>query len=88
MGMLGAFIVGYVLGTKAGHDGVKELRQAWADISASEEFQALLATGVSVVSASVTQIAGQARANGNADRAPDPGIVSLALFRQIRERLA
>jgi hypothetical protein len=88
MGMLGAFIVGYILGTRAGQDGIKNLRQAWSDISESQEVQALVATGVSLAGTTLTQLSERGKSSGTSERAMDPGVISLAVFRQIRERMA
>ena len=38
-----AFIVGYVLGTRAGEEGFEELKDAWQTISSSAEVKDLLA---------------------------------------------
>ena len=43
MGALIGFIFGYVVGAKAGPEGLEELRKAWDVISQSDEFQGLLA---------------------------------------------
>jgi hypothetical protein len=44
MGALAGFIIGYLLGTKAGPEGVEQLRKSWDGIRRSEEFQGLVAT--------------------------------------------
>ncbi len=41
MGTLAGFVVGFLLGTKAGPDGLEELRKAWEVVSKSEEFQSI-----------------------------------------------
>lgn len=43
------FAVGYYLGSKAGPEGLEELRVAWKSIKESKEFQGLAATGTSVL---------------------------------------
>jgi hypothetical protein len=44
MGALIGFMFGYVVGAKAGPEGLEELRKAWEVVSKSEEFQGLVAT--------------------------------------------
>jgi hypothetical protein len=44
MGALIGFVFGYLVGAKAGPEGLEELRKAWEVVSKSEEFQALGAT--------------------------------------------
>ena len=44
MGALIGFVFGYVVGAKAGPEGLEELRKAWEVVSKSEEFQGLVAT--------------------------------------------
>lgn len=39
MGMLAAFLVGYWMGTRAGEDGIRTLREAGAAVLRSEEFR-------------------------------------------------
>lgn len=39
------FAVGYVLGAKAGPEGLSQLTRAWQTIQSSEEFAAMLETG-------------------------------------------
>ena len=55
MGALIGFIVGYSLGVKAGPEGYEKLRQAWQDISNSEEFKGLVATGTAMLENLLTQ---------------------------------
>jgi hypothetical protein len=42
MGAIGGFVVGYLLGTRAGRRGLEELVEAWGTIRRSEEVRALL----------------------------------------------
>lgn len=66
MGALIGFILGYSLGVKAGPEGYEKLRRAWQDISSSEEFKGLVATGTAMVenllSQARTNIAGEIEA--------------------------
>jgi len=39
------FAVGYVVGCRAGQDGLNQLMKAWQTIQSSEEFSAMLETG-------------------------------------------
>lgn len=43
------FAVGYYLGSKAGPEGLEEIRTAWKTIRESNEFQGLAATGTSIL---------------------------------------
>ena len=43
-----ALIVGYVLGARAGEEGLEELKDAWQTISSSGEVKDLLAGGLSI----------------------------------------
>jgi hypothetical protein len=73
MGALIGFIFGYVVGTKAGPEGLEELRKAWDVVSKSDEFQALLAAATGFAQNLVAQggasLAGQMQsmASGNGD---------------------
>ncbi len=49
MGALIGFMFGYVVGTKAGPEGLEELRKAWNVVSRSDEFQGLLAAATAYV---------------------------------------
>jgi hypothetical protein len=49
MGTIFGVIVGYALGTQAGKDGWKELKDAWATIRSSEEVRDLLSGGMAIV---------------------------------------
>jgi hypothetical protein len=42
MGAMVGFVLGYVLGTRAGEGGWEELQESWHTISTSEEVRALL----------------------------------------------
>jgi hypothetical protein len=55
MGALIGFVFGYVVGAKAGPDGLEELRKAWEVVSKSEEFQGLVATAKGLLLNLVTQ---------------------------------
>ena len=54
------FAVGYVVGCKAGQDGLNQLVKAWQTIQSSEEFAAMLETGRDLL----TQTARQAFETG------------------------
>lgn len=43
MGTVIGFLVGYVMGTRAGPEGYQELRNAWGAITSSEETREVLA---------------------------------------------
>jgi hypothetical protein len=62
MGALIGFILGYSLGVKAGPEGYERLRQAWQEISNSEEFKGLVATGTAFLENMLAQ--GQANLAG------------------------
>jgi hypothetical protein len=57
------FIFGYSLGVQAGPEGLEKLQKAWQDVSNSEEFKGLVATGTAFLENMLTQaretIAGQ-----------------------------
>src|SRR5262245_37952605 len=55
MGALIGFAFGYVVGAKAGPEGLEELRRAWQSISQSEEFKALIATATAYVQNAFSQ---------------------------------
>ena len=63
MGALIGFIFGYSLGVQAGPEGLEKLQKAWQDVSNSEEFKGLVATGTAFLENMLTQaretIAGQ-----------------------------
>ena len=48
MGAMVGFVLGYILGVKAGADGEKQLRDAWQTITSSEEVKDLLSGGLSM----------------------------------------
>jgi hypothetical protein len=48
MGTIFGVIVGYALGTQAGKDGWKELKDAWTTIRNSEEVRDLLSGGLAL----------------------------------------
>jgi hypothetical protein len=43
------FVMGYVLGTRAGADGERQLRTAWATITSSEEVRSMAQGGLSMI---------------------------------------
>ena len=49
------FAVGYVVGCRAGQDGMNQLVKAWETIQTSEEFGAMLETGRGLVTSVVRQ---------------------------------
>jgi hypothetical protein len=73
MGALIGFIFGYVVGAKAGPEGLEELRKAWDVVSRSDEFQGLVGAATAYVQNLMAQggagLAGQmqAMASGNGD---------------------
>lgn len=48
MGVIIGLVVGYVLGTRAGDEGIDELKDAWATIRASEEARDIAGAGMSM----------------------------------------
>ena len=75
MGALIGFMFGYVVGAKAGPEGLEELRKAWDVVSRSDEFQGLLAAATAYVQNLLAQggtsLAGQMQsmASGNGELA-------------------
>ena len=55
MGVMIGFVVGYVLGTRAGDKGAAELKEAWRAIRTSDEARSLLAQGVEMTKGMVQQ---------------------------------
>jgi hypothetical protein len=55
MGVLIGVIVGYVMGAKAGEQGLEELKEAWATIRASDEVRELIAGGLSMAAGLITR---------------------------------
>jgi|SRR5271156_140256 len=55
MGALLGFMLGYVLGAKAGPESYDELRKAWETIVNSEEFKSLLGVGTTFVQGMLQQ---------------------------------
>jgi len=49
MGAMIGFVLGYVLGTKAGPEGYEDMRASWKTISSSEELRDMLSGGLSVL---------------------------------------
>jgi hypothetical protein len=60
-----AFLAGYVLGTRAGKEGLDELKDAWETIASSGEVKDLLTGGVAIARDLVTRGGGML-----ADRLP------------------
>lgn len=56
MGALIGFAIGYVLGTRAGRDGLERLTAATSEVLASQEFRDLLATGTAVAGGVLTEV--------------------------------
>jgi hypothetical protein len=50
MGAIISFVVGYIMGTRAGEKGFEELRDAWNTISTSAEVRAMLSGGKATAS--------------------------------------
>jgi len=61
VGALGGFLVGYIMGTKAGRQGIDQLVSAWNQIVASDEFKALLQSGTTTASAVLGRVAEQGK---------------------------
>ena len=55
MGVMIGFVVGYVLGTRAGDKGAAELKEAWHAIRTSDEARNLVAQGVEMTKGMVQQ---------------------------------
>ena len=49
MAAMVGFVLGYVLGTRAGDKGWEELQQSWQTISSSEEVRDILSGGLATV---------------------------------------
>ena len=45
MGVIIGWMVGYVMGTKAGEEGLEELKKSWTTIRQSEEAQRMVSGG-------------------------------------------
>ncbi len=58
MGVMVGFVIGYVLGTRAGDDGYQEMMNALKTITSSGELKELLGGVVSVIADVVKQSAG------------------------------
>ncbi|MCK4177980.1 hypothetical protein ACFFRE_06835 [Aciditerrimonas ferrireducens] len=48
MGALIGFVVGYVMGTRAGREGFEELRRAWDTIVRSQEVRDMVSGGMAM----------------------------------------
>jgi len=55
MGTVIGFVVGYLMGTRAGREGFEELRRAWDTIVASQEVRDMVSGGVAVAKDVVRQ---------------------------------
>jgi hypothetical protein len=55
MGVIVAFLVGYVLGTRAGREGMQQLVNAVEEIAQSPEVRGLVATGMSLLDGSLRE---------------------------------
>ncbi|MDQ1361244.1 MAG: hypothetical protein QOJ44_1621 [Acidimicrobiaceae bacterium] len=58
MGTMIGFVLGYVLGTRAGEQGWNDLLESWRTISSSDEVRDLLVGGLSIARDYVRQGAG------------------------------
>jgi hypothetical protein len=89
MGALAGFVLGYILGVKAGPEGLEELSKAWEAITNSEEFKELLAVGVTLVGNVINQggqalgeaLAVMAAQDGKAGGAPTGTRINADLIR-------
>jgi hypothetical protein len=78
MGALIGFVVGYVLGTRAGDKGAAELKEAWNTIRSSDEARHLVTQGVEMTKGVVQQAPSmlmdrlQARSSGASSTALRP----------------
>lgn len=55
MEAIAGFVVGYLIGTQHGRDGLEKLRESWAAISQSDEFKGVMASALSVGQAALQQ---------------------------------
>ena len=58
MGAMIGFVLGYVLGTRAGEQGWNDLQESWRTISSSEEVRDILIGGLATARDFVRQGAG------------------------------
>lgn len=58
MGTMMGFVLGYVLGTRAGEEGWQALVESWQTISSSEEMRGLVTGGLDVAGGFLRQGAG------------------------------
>ncbi len=58
MGTMIGFVLGYVIGTRAGEQGWNDLRESWRTISSSEEVRDLLVGSMSIARDFIRQGAG------------------------------
>ena len=56
MGVVVEFFVGYVLGTRAGREGMEQLVDALEQIAESDEIRGLVATGAGLVGSPLREI--------------------------------
>lgn len=61
MEAIGGFVVGYLLGARAGREGLEELLAAWNSIRRSEELQALLGGALGLLGGVLRQAVTQRR---------------------------
>jgi hypothetical protein len=62
MEAIAGFVVGYILGTRHGREGLQRLLESWDAVSRSEEFRGFLNGAVSLAGAALQQ--GLARTRG------------------------
>ena len=72
------FAVGYFLGTKAGREGLQELRESWKVVSASDEFQGLTTTAKSMAGMAMQQ---SVKVSMDVAKGNSGGVVSLVTDR-------
>jgi hypothetical protein len=69
MGVIIGVIVGYVMGTKAGEQGLEELKEAWKTIRSSEEARDIMAGGMAMAAGLISRgggmLAERLQATGN-----------------------
>lgn len=61
MGLLGAFVLGYWMGTRSGEDGMRSMMSAGTKIMQSEEFQSTLAGVAGMARGALGQVLDPAR---------------------------
>ncbi len=63
MGGLIGFVVGYVLGARAGQEGLDELKEAWQSVIESEEFRGMVSIGKMMAQNALAQAGGSLAQN-------------------------